>query len=280
MQTQTHTSIEKIGDKVLHCPECNTVFPDSLKYGLFECDQCQSRLVRTLDGIRSRELTNSEKLTRFNNRVGKSAWTIELKDGPTKEVKPVTGLRCLICYGPIEVVASVYVKAVVDWIKREFTTLEKFETPANEGHRFGGSRLAEVRKKISLPVIQKGWSCKPCFDRFHAIKYEDWEGEEHSVMEPIDPPVAKTVESISRNHRSVLRTVPVARPSRPTRDDNYPQGRERVKSVTQVLHNKSTGEVEEWVVAPEKKPEPEPVDPAAYRHFMNPGRRPKGSGRR
>ena len=181
--------------------------------------------------------------------------------------KPDLTPRCIAnCGVAIDFSTCVYVKLLIEFIKRKFEGVRTVETPNK------GSKVEEYRSSIKLPVFNSGPICRTCFDRLYATKWTDLEGNVHRVAEPINLPRNTTTETFRKGHRTITKTVPV---------EHIERTESQVKgdsNVTPPIHLRvytepDSPEVEEWVIKA-KKAKPEPVDPKAHRHFSGGSKHP------
>ncbi len=193
-------------------------------------------------------LSPKEKLKRFNNRVGKHQWSFN--DGPVQVA--VRANPCISCGKDIQAITAVYGRVITN----------KFEV-TQEGTN---NQNIPYKRIYGVPVYKTGFSCKSCFDSLWSDVYYDDKLVKHRGIEILDRPVTKTTETITKNHRTTIRTVPVSRPVPMTRDDYIDRGKGNKKSVSVILFDKQ-GNEEEWksTLAPEKVDTE--VDAKAYRYF-------------
>ena len=179
--------------------------------------------------------------------------------------------RCIAnCGAAIDFSTCVYVKLLIEFIKRRFEGVRTIET-SNKG-----SRVEEYRSSIKLPMFNTGPICKSCFDRLYASKWTDLDGNVHRVAEPINLPRNTTTETFRKGHRTITKTVPVEHIER---TESEVRGN---KNITPELHLRVYSEpdadvIEEWVIKPEKAI-PEPVDSKAFRHFSSGSNHPAYCG--
>jgi hypothetical protein len=201
-------------------------------------------------------LTPKQRLAKFRATVDKShKWSFIDSDS-----EPVTyGPRCIGCNKLIQVVSSVYGRVISD----------RFQV-IREGTRTIDSKVFEYRRIYGVPVYRTGYCCNPCFDHLWSDQWYDDKLALHRSIELLNHPITKTTETVSKNGRTMVRTVPLSRSTIQTRDDSYDRGKGERKSVTTVFLDHGE-EVEEWKTSlpPIEK---EPVDVKAYNYF-NRGRR-------
>ena len=195
-------------------------------------------------------------------------------------------IRCIAgCGSEIDFSSCVYVRLLVSFTKRQFSSLRTVETSAKSvTNRFPGNTVYEHTGEIKLPVYATGNVCRSCFNKFYAMRYdhpllkdETKPKDENGyypplvcrVAEAIEPPKNTRKETFRKNHRSITKTVvdsPVERTNSQVKGD----------SALSTKTVEETGEVDEegyqvrWKVGTEPE-EFEPVDPKAYRAVTSSG---------